>query len=333
MTQQTSEEIGAVLSAIPAKIAEVKKELGKRILGQEELIDEMLVAILARGHCLLIGVPGLAKTLLISTLGEIGELDFKRVQFTPDMMPSDITGSEIIEANQTTGTREFKFIKGPIFTQLLLADEINRTPPKTQAALLEAMQEKQISVAGRTYHLQEPFFVMATQNPIEQEGTYPLPEAQLDRFMFCLNVEYPDFDTEVEIILLTTQDNEDEVNKLVSAEELKAMQDAIRQIPVPRSVAEFTAQLVRATRPNQPDSLDYVNRYVRWGAGTRACQYLALAAKVFAALDGRFNVAFEDIVKASLPVLRHRVIVNYRAEADGLSVEDIINEITRSLMS
>lgn len=333
MTHPTSEEIGAILSAIPAKIAEVKQELSKRILGQEELINEMLVAILARGHCLLIGVPGLAKTLLISTLGEIGELDFKRVQFTPDMMPSDITGSEIIEANQATGMREFKFIKGPIFTQLLLADEINRTPPKTQAALLEAMQERQISVAGRTYHLQEPFFVMATQNPIEQEGTYPLPEAQLDRFMFCLNVEYPDFDTEVEIILLTTQDNEDKVNKLVSAEELKAMQDAIRQIPIPRSVAEFTAQLVRATRPDQPDSLDYVNRYVRWGAGTRACQYLALAGKVFAALDGRFNVAFEDIVKASLPVLRHRVIVNYRAEADGLSVEDIINEITRSLMS
>jgi MoxR-like ATPase len=331
MSQLLSEDINDVLTAIPEKIAEIKSELNKRILGQEELINEMLVAILARGHCLLIGVPGLAKTLLISTLGEIGELDFKRVQFTPDMMPSDITGSEIIEANHTTGMREFKFIKGPIFTQLMLADEINRTPPKTQAALLEAMQEKQITVAGVTYHLEEPFFVMATQNPIEQEGTYPLPEAQLDRFMFCLNVEYPDFDTEVEIILLTTQDSSDKVNKLVSAEELKAMQNAIRQIPIPRSVAEFTAQLVRATRPNQASSSEYVNRYVRWGAGTRACQYLALAGKVFAALDGRCNVSYEDIVRASLPVMRHRVIINYRAEADGLSVEDIITEITDSL--
>jgi len=333
MSQHPSEEIAAVLSRIPVKIGEIKQELKKCILGQEDLIEEMLVAILARGHCLLIGVPGLAKTLLISTLGQIGELKFNRVQFTPDMMPSDITGSEIIEENHSTGLREFKFIKGPVFTQLLLADEINRTPPKTQAALLEAMQERQVTVAGKRYDLEKPFFVMATQNPIEQEGTYPLPEAQLDRFMFCLNVDYPKFEDEVDILLATTQDSQEEMNKVVTAEELIEMQAAVRHIPVPRSVAEFATQLVRATRPNQSESSDFVNKYIRWGAGTRACQYLALAGKVFAALDGRLNVAVEDIVKASYSVLRHRVIINYRAEADGFNVENIINELTKSLMN
>lgn len=333
MSQHPSEELAAVLSRIPIKIEEIKEELKKCILGQEDLIDEMMVAILSRGHCLLIGVPGLAKTLLVSTLGQVGELKFNRVQFTPDMMPSDITGSEIIEENHSTGLREFKFIKGPVFTQLLLADEINRTPPKTQAALLEAMQERQVTIAGKRYDLEKPFFVMATQNPIEQEGTYPLPEAQLDRFMFCLKVDYPDFEDEVDILLATTQDSQEEINKVVTAEEIIEMQAAIRQIPVPRSVAEFATQLVRATRPNQNDSLDFVNKYIRWGAGTRACQYLALAGKVFAALDGRLNVAVEDIIKASCSVLRHRVIINYRAEADGLSVEDIINKITKSLMN
>lgn len=333
MSQHPSEEVAAVLSRIPIKIEEIKEELKKCILGQEDLIDEMMVAILSRGHCLLIGVPGLAKTLLVSTLGQVGELKFNRVQFTPDMMPSDITGSEIIEENHSTGLREFKFIKGPVFTQLLLADEINRTPPKTQAALLEAMQERQVTIAGKRYDLEKPFFVMATQNPIEQEGTYPLPEAQLDRFMFCLKVDYPDFEDEVDILLATTQDSQEEINKVVTAEEIIEMQAAIRQIPVPRSVAEFATQLVRATRPNQNDSLDFVNKYIRWGAGTRACQYLALAGKVFAALDGRLNVAVEDIIKASCSVLRHRVIINYRAEADGLSVEDIINKIAKSLMN
>jgi MoxR-like ATPase len=332
MSQDRSAEITAVLSRIPAKIGEIRNELKKRILGQDGLIDEILTALLARGHCLLIGVPGLAKTLLISTLGEIGNLKFKRVQFTPDMMPSDITGSEIIEENHSTGLREFKFVKGPVFTQLLLADEINRTPPKTQAALLEAMQERQVTVSGKYYGLEKPFFVMATQNPIEQEGTYPLPEAQLDRFMFCLNVDYPSFEDETDILLATTQDYLEPMERIISAEELVEMQAAVRQIPVPRSVAEFATRLVRATRPNRDDSPDFVNNYVRWGAGTRACQYLALAGKVFAALDGRLNVATEDIVRASCPVLRHRVIINYRAEADGLSVEQIINELTNALI-
>ncbi len=331
MSQHPPDDVATVLSQIPAKVEEIKKELRKRILGQEDLIDEMLVAILSRGHCLLIGVPGLAKTLLISTLGEIGKLKFNRVQFTPDMMPSDITGSEIIEKNHSTGLREFKFIPGPIFTQLLLADEINRTPPKTQAALLEAMQEQQVTVAGKRYNLEKPFFVMATQNPIEQEGTYPLPEAQLDRFMFCLNVDYPEFEHEVDILLTTTQDTQEDTNKVITAEELIAAQAAVRHIPIPRSVAEFATHLVRATRPNQSGSSDLANKYIRWGAGTRACQYLALAGKVFAALDGRLNVAREDIIRASYPVLRHRVIINYRAEADGLSVENIINELTQSL--
>ena len=331
MSQHPSDEVAAVLSRIPVKVEEIKKELNKCVLGQGDLIDEMLVAILSRGHCLLIGVPGLAKTLLISTLGRIGELKFNRVQFTPDMMPSDITGSEIIEENHSTGLREFKFIQGPVFTQLLLADEINRTPPKTQAALLEAMQEQQVTVAGKRYDLEKPFFVMATQNPIEQEGTYPLPEAQLDRFMFCLNVDYPEFEHEVDILLMTTQDEQEDINKVISAGELIEMQSAVRNIPVPRSVAEFATRLVRGTRPNQSGSWDFVNKYIRWGAGTRACQYLALAGKVFAALDGRLNVAVEDIIKASHPVLRHRVIINYRAEADGLSVEDIINELIQNL--
>ena len=331
MSQISSEEVTAVLELIPAKVAAIKTELSKRILGQEALIDEMLVAILARGHCLLIGVPGLAKTLLISTLGQIGSLDFNRVQFTPDMMPSDITGSEILEENHSTGLREFKFVKGPVFTQLLLADEINRTPPKTQAALLEAMQEQQVTVAGKRYSLEKPFFVMATQNPIEQEGTYPLPEAQLDRFMFCLNVDYPNFTDEVDILLATTQDNQAELYQVITAAELLEMQNAIRQITIPRSVAEFATRLVRATRPNQTDSITFINKYVRWGAGTRACQYLALAGKVFATLDGRLNVATEDIVKAAYPVLRHRIIINYRAEADQVKVEAIIDELTKSL--
>lgn len=331
MKQYSPEEIADILAAIPAKTAAIKRELQKRVLGQDKLIDEILVAILARGHCLLIGVPGLAKTLLISTFSQIANLSFNRIQFTPDMMPSDITGSEIIEENHSSGIREFKFIKGPVFTQLLLADEINRTPPKTQAALLEAMQERQVTVAGKRYDLAKPFFVMATQNPIEQEGTYSLPEAQLDRFMFCLKVNYPELHDEIDILLATTQDSAEELKEVVTADELIAMQDAIRQITVPRSVAEFATKLVRATRPNTDESLQFVNKYIRWGAGTRACQYLALAGKVFAALDGRLNVATEDIIQAACPVLRHRIIINYRAEADGLPVEKIIDELIQRI--
>ncbi len=330
MENEISPDISVELTSMIDKIARVKLEMGKSIYGQEYLIDQMLAAILCRGHCLLIGVPGLAKTLLVNTLAEIVELKFKRVQFTPDMMPADITGSEVLEEDKKTGAREYKFIKGPVFTQLLLADEINRTPPKTQAALLEAMQEHNVTVAGTSFKLEEPFFVLATQNPIEQEGTYPLPEAQLDRFMFCLNVDYPSFEDEVNILQNTISDNKAELEKVMTVEELLYFQKIIRLVPIPASVAEFAVNLVRATRPNNSNTLN-VDKYLRWGAGPRAYQYLALAGKVFAALDGRLNVAKDDIIKAAYPVLRHRIILNYRAEADGISIENIIDAIIKEL--
>ncbi|UDQ99476.1 AAA family ATPase [Lentisphaerae bacterium WC36] len=330
MVEDSSVNIEASLRLMQEKVRLIKAELRKKIFGQEELIDQLLAAILCRGHCLLIGAPGLAKTLLINTLSEIADLDFKRVQFTPDMMPADITGSEVLEENQVSKAREYRFIKGPIFTQMLLADEINRTPPKTQAALLEAMQEHYVTIAGTRFKLEEPFFVLATQNPIEQEGTYPLPEAQLDRFMFSLNVDYPSFSEEVAILQNTTTDQNIKLEKVASVEDLLEFQSIVRLIPVPTSVAEFAVKIVRATRPGA-DSKSATNKYLRWGAGPRACQYLALAGKVFAALDGRYNVAYEDIVKAAFPVLRHRVILNYHAEADGVSVEDIITQIINEI--
>jgi MoxR-like ATPase len=306
---------------------DVSLELSKRIIGQEQIIRDLFVALLARGHCLMVGVPGLAKTLLIKTLGEILDLDFRRIQFTPDLMPSDITGSEILEETEE-GKRVFRFVPGPLFTQLLLADEINRTPPKTQAALLEAMQEKCVTVAGRTYQLKSPFFVLATQNPIEQEGTYPLPEAQLDRFMFNLAIDYPTHDEEVEIMLRTTGNQDTKLQKVVGGEMILALQQAVCQIPVPRSVADYTVSLVRSTRPNASGAPDATKRYVQWGAGPRASQCLALGGKVLAALDGRFNVAREDIDAAAKLVLRHRVITNYHAEAERVTIDQIIDGLT-----
>ena len=319
------------LKTFPGVWNAITAELHKRIVGQDRLIEQLLTSLFARGHCLIIGVPGLAKTLLIQTLGEIADLHFSRIQFTPDMMPSDITGSEILDDDPATGRREFRFVRGPVFGQLILADEINRTPPKTQAALLEAMQEKKVTVAGKRYDLQEPFFVLATQNPIEQEGTYPLPEAQLDRFMFCLNVDYPTMDEEVEILLSTTMDEVQTPTKVLNARNFLELQTAIRRIPVPQSVARFIARLVRATRPTGPEASPLMKQYVRWGAGPRACQYLALAGKVHAALEGRFNVAVEDIHRMACPVLRHRVILNYRAEADARTADDLIAELLRDL--
>ncbi len=321
------EEIVQTLQKIPPKMEELKQELSRKIFGQEELIETMLAAIVARGHCLLTGVPGLAKTLLVSSLGEAADLTFKRIQFTPDMMPSDITGNEILDFRQDCGTRAFQFMKGPVFANLLLADEINRTPPKTQSALLEAMQERAVTVAGKRYVLEEPFFVLATQNPIEQEGTYPLPEAQLDRFMFALNVKYPKFHDEVRVMLETTNETSVTLNKVIAKEELIAFQNAVRAIPLPQSVAEFAAKVVRATRPEEQEVSE---KYIRWGAGPRACQCLALAGKVFAAFDGRYNVADEDILRALLPVLRHRVILNYRAEAEKVSLENILGAIVKA---
>ena len=320
-----------VLRGLPGIWDTIHRELDKRIIGQDDVITQMLVAMLCRGHCLLIGVPGLAKTLLIRTLGEIADLHFNRVQFTPDMMPSDITGTEILEEDQGTGQRQFKFLKGPVFTQLLLADEINRTPPKTQAALLEAMQEHAVTAGGKRWQLDEPFFVLATQNPIEQEGTYPLPEAQLDRFMFSLNVPYPQPSEEVEILQTTTRDEPAPLQQIVSAKQILAVQAAVRQVHIPASVAGWIVSVVTSTRPSETDAPPVVQKYVRWGAGPRASQYLALAGKVFAALDGRFNVTNEDVVKAVPPVLRHRVLLNYHAEADRRSVESVIQEVVEAV--
>ena len=319
-----------LLRGAPAQYARLAAELGKRIVGQEEIIRDLFVALAVQGHVLMIGVPGLAKTLLVRSLAEILDLQFQRIQFTPDLMPSDITGTEILEES-TDGKRAFRFVGGPIFANLLLADEINRTPPKTQAALLEAMQERRVTVAGRSYALPAPFFVLATQNPIEQEGTYPLPEAQLDRFMFNLRVDYPSHAEEVRILLETTVDRTETLAKIWTAEEMIALQHAVRQVPVAPSVAEYAVSLVQATRPNGPKPPDFVTRYVQWGAGPRASQYLALAGKALAVLDGRFNVAKADIQRAAKLVLRHRLILNYRAEADRMTVDGLIEQLVGSL--
>lgn len=328
---EVPEHLEQTIKSIPEYWDKVHREISKRILGQEELISKMLVAVFASGHCLLTGVPGLAKTLLVQTFSEIANLNFKRIQFTPDMMPSDITGTELLEEDPTTKERKFKFMPGPVFTQLLLADEINRTPPKTQAALLESMQEHHVTVAGKKYKLKEPFFVLATQNPIEQEGTYPLPEAQLDRFMFSLFVNYPSPEDEVKILLQTTSEVGAKVQKVIDANDIIEVQNAIRYIMIPKSVAEFIVRLVATTRPGGHYKSSIVDQYVRWGAGPRASQYLALAGKVYAALDGRFNVSFEDIEKAVKPVLRHRVILNYHAEADRKNIDDVLIELLHSI--
>jgi MoxR-like ATPase len=316
----------ALLREIRELFPVVARELGKRIVGQHELVRDLFVALLAQGHCLMIGVPGLAKTLTIRTLAECLELDFRRIQFTPDLMPGDILGSEILEETDG-GKRRFRFVPGPIFGQLILADEINRTPPKTQAALLEAMQERRVTVAGATHTLKAPFFVLATQNPIEQEGTYPLPEAQLDRFMFCLHVGYPKREEEVQILLRTTGTTETGASIVLNGEKIIALQNAIRAVVVPQSVAEYAVTLVGQTRPASTDAPESVKRYVRWGAGPRASQYLALAGKVHATLAGRFNVAREDINAAAALVLRHRLILNYRAEADAITADKVIADI------
>jgi len=319
-----------ILHSVPESYSRLAGELGKRIIGQEEIIRDLFVALAVQGHVLMIGVPGLAKTMLVRSLAEILDMQFQRIQFTPDLMPSDITGTEIIEDSHD-GHRQFRFVQGPIFTNLLLADEINRTPPKTQAALLEAMQERRVTVAGKTYDLPAPFFVLATQNPIEQEGTYPLPEAQLDRFMFNLRIDYPTHADEVRILLETTTDAAPELSKVWNGEQMLALQRAVRQIPVPQSVAEYAVSLVQATRPAGETTPDFVKKYLQWGAGPRASQYLALAGKAFAVLDGRFNVAKEDIQRSAKLVLRHRLITNYRAEADHETTDTIIDKLLKTV--
>lgn len=312
----------AAVTQLVSKYNALRQEIKKVIVGQDEVVEQVLLAIFSGGHALLIGVPGLAKTLLVNTVAEALGLKFKRIQFTPDLMPSDILGSEILDQN-----REFKFIKGPIFANIILADEINRTPPKTQAALLEAMQERAVTVAGHHYKLDLPYFVLATQNPIEQEGTYPLPEAQLDRFMFAINLDYPSFSEEVEVVKQTTSGETQKVNALFTAQEIIDFQQLIRRIPVADNVVEYAVTLVGKTRPNSPTATDTVKNYIDWGAGPRASQNLILAAKSHAALHGKFSPDIKDVQIAAIGVLRHRLIKNYKAEAEGLSIEEIIKSL------
>jgi len=305
-----------------SKYNALRQEIKKVIVGQDEVVEQVLLAVFSGGHALLIGVPGLAKTLLVNTVAQTLGLQFKRIQFTPDLMPSDILGSEILDSN-----REFKFIKGPIFANIILADEINRTPPKTQAALLEAMQERSVTVAGHNYKLDLPYFVLATQNPIEQEGTYPLPEAQLDRFMFAINLDYPSFSEEVEVVKLTTSGTQQSVNALFNAQEIIDFQNLVRRVPVADNVVEYAVTLVGKTRPKSQTAPEIIKNYVDWGAGPRASQNLILAAKANAALHGKFSPDIEDVQKVALGILRHRLIKNYKAEAEGLSIEEIITSL------
>lgn len=306
---------------------QIVDKLRTRIVGMDEVIDEMMIAIFSNGHCLLVGVPGLAKTLLVSTLAETMNLSFKRVQFTPDLMPSDITGTEILQDDPETQQRVFKFLKGPIFANMLLADEINRTPPKTQAALLEAMQERQISSGGVDYSLEPPFFVLATQNPIEQEGTYPLPEAQLDRFLFNIKVKYPSKTDEIEIARRVTGQQEPSPEKVMEREDILQMQQLVRRIPVADHIYEYATALARSTRPDEPETPDFIRKWVSWGAGPRATLFMILAGKARAALRGRCHVAVEDIREVALPVLRHRIIPNFAAQSESKTTDDIIHEL------
>jgi MoxR-like ATPase len=303
----------------------ISDEVAKVIVGQEEVVEEMLIGLLSGGHCLITGAPGLAKTLLVKTLAQVFSLSFQRIQFTPDLMPSDITGTEILE--DTENGRELVFNKGPIFANMILADEINRTPPKTQAALLEAMQEHQVTVAGHSLKLEEPFFVLATQNPIEMEGTYPLPEAQLDRFMLNIVIDYLSEDDEVKVVTRTTSSASEPVQQLFSGEQLIAFQEVVRRVPIAEDVARFAVRLSAASRPHRPGASDFINEWVNWGAGTRAGQCLVLGGKTRALLAGRAHVTFDDIKALARPVLRHRILVNYRAEAEGVSVDRVIERL------
>lgn len=309
-------------TALQEKFSLLKKEVSQVIVGQTDVIEQLLVSILCNGHSLLVGVPGLAKTLLVKTVADVLDLSFKRIQFTPDLMPGDITGSEILNED-----RHFQFIKGPIFAHIVLADEINRTPPKTQAALLEAMQERNITASGTNYPLPAPFFVLATQNPIEQEGTYPLPEAQLDRFMFQIMVAYPDFEEEVRIVRQTTVPQTTNLKKILHAEEILYFQELVRKVPVPDNVLEYAVKLVQETRPGGKEAGHPAREYLSWGAGPRASQYLILASKCLALLNGNYSPDMDDVRKMMLPVLRHRVVRNYRAEAEGLDLVDILKRI------
>ena len=310
------------LDQLREQFTTLKNEISKVIVGQDQVIEELILSIFCKGHVLLVGVPGLAKTLLVKTISEALGLNFSRIQFTPDLMPSDIIGADILDEN-----RNFKFIKGPIFSNVILADEINRTPPKTQAALLEAMQEYSVTAGGKHYELDKPFFVLATQNPIEQEGTYPLPEAQLDRFMFNLKVDYPSFDEEVDIVKNTTSNINNSVSEVLSSIEILKIQNLIRQIPVADNVVEYAVKLVAKTRPDNDFASDDIKKYLSWGAGPRASQFLVLAAKCHAAINGKYSPDIEDVKAISYPVLRHRIVLNYKAEAEGMSLDKLIHSL------
>ena len=330
MNQQTAtgkqKSLGDVLQEFSHHRRVMQDELQKVIVGQHEVIEQIFAAIFTRGHCLLEGVPGLAKTLMVSTLARILDIQFQRIQFTPDLMPSDITGTNVLEEDEA-GRRNFRFVEGPIFTNILLADEINRTPPKTQAALLQAMQEREVTVGQKTYELPAPFFTIATQNPIEQEGTYPLPEAQLDRFMFNIKVGYPTAEEEEKILAQTTRHENPDVRKILSAKAILNVQKLVFSVAVSEYIIQYVSRLVRATRPHDPSSPEYVRDLVDWGAGPRAGQFLIQGGKAIAAMNGRFSVAVEDIQKVAIPVLRHRVSTNFQAQAEGMSTEDLLNRL------
>lgn len=327
-TKQRS--LGDILQEFSHHRQIMQQELQKVIVGQDEVIEQLFAAIFTRGHCLLEGVPGLAKTLMVSTLARILDVSFNRIQFTPDLMPSDITGTNVLEENDA-GRRDFRFVKGPIFSNIVLADEINRTPPKTQAALLQAMQEREVTVGGNTYPLPPPFFTIATQNPIEQEGTYPLPEAQLDRFMFNIKVGYPSAAEEEQILMSTSRNEEVDVNKVLSAKAIVNLQKLVGNVAISEYIVQYVAALVRATRPDDPTAPDFVQELVEWGAGPRAGQFLIQGGKALAALDGRFSVSIEDIQRITIPVLRHRVNTNFQAQAEGLTNEDVIERLVEAI--
>jgi MoxR-like ATPase len=327
MSTDLSANEAAMVRDLANAYRQMKDQIGKVIVGQAEVVEQLLMALFSRGHCLLVGVPGLAKTLLVSTVSKILHLTFKRVQFTPDLMPADITGTDILQDDPETGRRRFIFLPGPIFANMVLADEINRTPPKTQAALLEAMQEHHVTAGSQTYHLPEPFFVLATQNPIEQEGTYPLPEAQLDRFMFNIIVGYPSRREEIDIMKRTTSNRKVELEAMLSGEQIMRLQEVVRQVVVAEHIFDYAADLVRATRPKEPGAPKFIPELISWGAGPRACQYLILGGKARALLNGRLHVTTEDIIAVAYPVLRHRLVTTFHADAEGVTTDDVIRKL------
>jgi MoxR-like ATPase len=325
-----TDQLSKILEQFSTSRQQMMDQLRRVIVGQTDVLEQIFAAIFTRGHCLLVGVPGLAKTLMVSCISQILDISFKRIQFTPDLMPSDITGTMVLDESEH-GRREFRFVHGPIFANIILADEINRTPPKTQAALLQAMQERQVTVGQTTHNLPEPFFVIATQNPIEQEGTYPLPEAQLDRFMFNIKVDYPSFEEEKRILATTTKDEPPELTKVLSAKAILNLQKLVRSVPVGDYMIDYATRLIRATRPKSPEAPPFIRQLVDWGAGPRAGQYLILGAKAMAAMDGRFSVSTKDIKKVAVPVLRHRISTNFQAQAEGKTTDDLIEQLLREV--